>query len=59
MKYSVSGKMKLGPEERKFAKKVEAKSENDAKEKLYSLLGSVNGLQRSMIKIEKVEEVKA
>ena len=59
MKYSVTGKMKLGSEERKFEKKVDAKTENDAKEKIFSLLGSMNGLQRSMITIEKIEEVKA
>lgn len=59
MKYSVSGNMKLGSENRKFTKTIEAKSENDARDKVYSLIGSVNGIQRSMISIEKVEEVKA
>jgi len=58
MKYSVSGNMRLGSEKRKFTKTVEAKSENDAKEKVFSLIGSVNGVQRSMIKIEKVEGAK-
>ncbi len=58
MRYSVSGEMKLGPEKRKFTKIVEAKSENDAKEKTYALIGSLNGLQRSMIKIASVGEAK-
>ncbi len=59
MKYSVSGNIKLGSENRSFTKTVEAKSENDARDKVYSLFGSVNGIQRTMISIEKVEEVKA
>jgi ribosomal protein L20A (L18A) len=58
MKYSVSGDMKLGSEKRKFVKTVEAKSENAAREKIYSLIGSLNGLQRSMITIKEVKEVK-
>ncbi len=59
MKYSVSGDMKLGSEKRKFVKTVEAKSENDAKEKVYALIGSLNGLQRSMVNIKEVKEAKA
>ena len=55
MKFSVSGNIKLGPEKRSFTKKVEAKSENDAREKIFSLFGSLNGVPRSMIKIEKLE----
>ncbi len=58
MKYSVSGDMKLGSERRKFLKTVDAKSENDARNKVYALFGSLNGLQRSMINIVKIEEVK-
>ena len=59
MKYSVSGDMKLGSEKRKFVKTVEAKSENDAREKVYALIGSLNGLQRSMVNIKEVKEAKA
>ena len=58
MKYSVSGNIKMGSEKRSFTKTVEAKSENDAKEKVFSLFGSMNGLQRSMVNIEKVEQAK-
>jgi len=58
MRYSVSGEMRLGQEKRKFSKTVEAKSENDAREKAYALMGSLNGLQRSLIRIANVEEAK-
>ncbi len=56
MHFTVSGRMVLGKEERKFAKRVEAKSENAAKEKAYALLGSQNRVKRNKIKIEKVEK---
>ncbi len=58
MKFSVMGNIKIGSEKRGFAKSVEAKSEDDAKEKIFSLFGSLNGVPRSMISIEKIEEVK-
>ncbi len=58
MKFSVMGNIKLGAEKRNFVKTVEAKSENDAKEKIFSMFGSMNGIQRSMIAIEKVEQAK-
>ncbi len=54
--FTVSGKVTLGREEREFAKKVEAPSENAAKEKTYALFGSVNGVKRNKVKIEKVEK---
>lgn len=54
--FNVSGKMTLGIEERKFSKKVEAKSEGMAKHKTYALLGSACGLTRNKIKIDKVEK---
>lgn len=50
--------MQLGSEKRKFSRTVEAKSENDARDKIYAIFGSLNGVQRSMISIEKVEGVK-
>lgn len=56
-KFIISGSMNIG-EVRKFVKEVEAPTENAAKEKLYALLGSQNGLQRSKIKIDKVEAEK-
>lgn len=56
MEYKVSGKISLGRETRTFTKVVEAPSENAAKEKVYGLFGSVNGVPRGKVKIEKVEE---
>lgn len=57
MEFSISGKMIIGREERSFVKKVEAPTENAAKERTYALLGSNNGIKRNMIKIEKIEKV--
>lgn len=54
MEFSISGKILLGKEERTFTKNVEAVSENAAKNKVYALFGSANGVKRSRIKIEKV-----
>ena len=56
MEFNVSGKISLGKEERPFTKKVEAASENAAREKTYALFGSQNGVKRSKIKIEKISK---
>ncbi|VVC02825.1 50S ribosomal protein L18Ae [Candidatus Bilamarchaeum dharawalense] len=56
MVFNVSGKITLKGGERAFTKKVEAKSEADAKHKTYALFGSTNGVKRNKIKIEKVEK---
>ncbi|RME78952.1 MAG: 50S ribosomal protein L18a [Methanobacteriota archaeon] len=42
---------------RPFTKKVDAKSENAAIEKVLSLFGSNNGIRRSMIEVKEVKEV--
>jgi ribosomal protein L20A (L18A) len=55
--FNVSGKITLGKEERPFSKQVEAESENAAKHKAFALFGSVNGVKRNKVKIEKVEKV--
>ena len=55
--FNVSGKIILGIGERTFTKEVEAPSENAAKHKAYALFGSMNGVPRNKIKIEKVEKV--
>ena len=57
MMFQAEGKIKMGEEERSFRKKVEAKSEKDAVNKIYSLFGSVSGVKRNNIKIEKIEKV--
>ncbi len=56
MKFSVYGKILMGKEERTFQKEVEAATENAAKEKIYTLFGSKNGLIRTKIKISKIEK---
>lgn len=56
MKWDVFGTIKLGKGERKFVKHVEASTENAAKEKMYALFGSHNGVKRSRIKIDRVEK---
>ena len=58
MEFTVSGKLVMGKEERAFSKKVEAPTENAAKEKAYALIGSHNGIKRNRITIEKVEQAK-
>ncbi|MGB9719806.1 MAG: 50S ribosomal protein L18Ae [Candidatus Anstonellales archaeon] len=56
MEYIVKGTIKFGEsEERKFEKKVDAKSERDARERVFALFGSVNRVKRNRIKIEVVE----
>lgn len=57
MKFSVSGKIRLGKTERSFSKELEAETENAARNKAYALFGSTNGVRRNLIKIEKVEKV--
>jgi len=56
MRYDVSGMIRLGKSERKFVKSVDAPTENAAREKAYALFGSLNGVKRSNIRIEKVEK---
>jgi ribosomal protein L20A (L18A) len=56
MEFTINGKITLGKEKRTFSKKVEAPSENAAKHKVYAVFGSVNGVKRNRIKIEKIEK---
>lgn len=56
MEFTINGTITLGKEGRAFSKKVEAASENAAKEKVYALFGSENGVKRNRIKIEKIEK---
>ncbi|MEM3625472.1 MAG: 50S ribosomal protein L18Ae [Candidatus Bilamarchaeaceae archaeon] len=57
MIFRVEGNLKMGKEERPFTKEVEAKSENDALNKVFAEFGSKNGLLRSAIKVNKVTKV--
>ena len=56
MKFLVSGEIKLN-DWRPFFKEVEAATENAAKENVYTLFGSHNGIKRSSIKISSVSKV--
>ena len=57
MKFRVNGEMKAGSGKRQFTKEVEAKSENHAKELVYALLGSQNGIRRTNVKIAEISKV--
>jgi len=56
MKFSVSGTIKLKNGARAFTKKVEAKSRNDAIQRVYGIFGSANGLKRNFVEIKEVKE---
>ena len=56
--YVVEGSFKVEKEWRRFKKTIESNNEKNAKEKLYSLLGSEHRLKRNKIKISSVEEMK-
>lgn len=53
-KFTISGTIDIG-EKRKFVKEIDAPTENAAKEKIYALFGSQNGIKRSKVAIEKIE----
>ncbi len=46
---------RIGKNWRSFSKVVESENENNAREWVYSLLGSEHGLKRSLIKIDEVK----
>ncbi len=56
MKFSVSGMFSLGGNERSFVKEVDAPTQRAAVEKVYSELGSHNGVTRNLIKIKEVKK---
>ncbi len=58
MKFTVNGTVEIPNGKRAFSKEVEAKSEKHAKEMVYSLFGSQNGLNRNKIRIVGVVKVK-
>ncbi len=57
MQFKVEGKIRLGKEERKFSKTVDAESENAATDKVLALFGSHNRIKRNAVKIDKVEKL--
>ncbi len=57
MKYKIKGKIRFGSgSERSFERVVEAKSKEHAKDVLMALFGSNNGVKRTAIDIESIEE---
>jgi large subunit ribosomal protein LX len=59
MDFTVKGTFKAGLKWEHFSKKITSQNKNNAMDKAYSLIGSEHGLKRRLIKIERVEEVKA
>ncbi len=57
MKFRISGEIKIGSEQRKFTKEVEAQTENHAKELVYSLFGSHSGIKRTNVKMTEIKKV--
>jgi len=47
---------RVGKNWRPFSKVVESHNENNARELVYSLLGSEHGLKRNLIRIDEVNE---
>ncbi|MBI5046593.1 50S ribosomal protein L18a [Candidatus Micrarchaeota archaeon] len=56
MNFMVYGTITLGIGKRNFTKMVDAETENSAKNQVYAVFGSKNGLKRNKIKIDKVEK---
>ena len=50
--YIISGKFKAGRSWEAFTKKVASQNEKNAKDKVYSLIGSEHGLKRNLIQLE-------
>jgi len=55
--YTFTGKIQLGREEQPFERTVEAESENQAEDTLYSQLGSEHSVNRGKITSDDFEEV--
>jgi large subunit ribosomal protein LX len=50
--YIISGRFKAGSIWEKFTKKVASQNEKNAKDKVYSLIGSEHNLKRNLIQLE-------
>lgn len=55
--FEITGKFKPGYFWEKFTKTIESENEKNAREKVYSIMGSKHGLQRRRIVIETISEV--
>lgn len=58
MNFIVKGNFKAGKKWEHFTKMIACQNKNNAIERTYSLIGSEHRLNRSLIKIETVEEAK-
>ncbi|AEH60407.1 Ribosomal LX protein [Methanosalsum zhilinae DSM 4017] len=54
--FVIKGTFKAGKNWERFTKSIESQNEKNAREKVYSLIGSKHGLKRNLIKIETIEE---
>jgi large subunit ribosomal protein LX len=52
--YIISGSFKAGRTWESFTKIVTSQNEKNAKEKVFSLIGSEHGLKRNFIKLESI-----
>ncbi|MDY6789094.1 MAG: 50S ribosomal protein L18Ae [Candidatus Nanohaloarchaea archaeon] len=54
--FIVSGTAELGRESQPFEKEIEAESEKDAEDRVYSMFGSKHGISRANVRIESLEK---
>jgi large subunit ribosomal protein LX len=59
MQYSVKGSFRMGRNVMPFTKTVTAENKDDAKELIYSLLGSKHKAKRTAINIDAIAKVDA
>ncbi|MEM2934046.1 MAG: 50S ribosomal protein L18Ae [Methanocellales archaeon] len=55
--YIIEGDFKIGTKWQHFKKSIQSNNEKNARERIYSLIGSEHGLKRNQIKINAIKEV--
>lgn len=55
--YKIRGKFLMKNVWQPFTKEIEGESEEEAKEKILSIIGSLHKVKRNKIKIEEIEEL--
>ncbi len=53
--FEIRGKFKVRNSWQSFSKVIESQNEKNAAEKVYSLLGSEQGVKRNLVRIEEVK----
>ncbi|HII05779.1 MAG TPA: 50S ribosomal protein L18a [Methanotrichaceae archaeon] len=53
--FEIRGKFKVRNSWQSFSKVIESQNEKNAMEKVYSLLGSEQGVKRNLVRIEEVK----